>query len=643
VLLQVLESGRTIADIERAATAGDREALYLLAVAKLEGAGGVAVDQVGARSLLRQAVFKGFPRASLSYGSMLFFGEGGPKAVEEAVGWWTSAAEAGYAPASYQLGNYYAFSAPEAERSFAKALPHFERAAATGHSRAQVAVLDYDWYGRDRPKNPGSALAGYQQLAASGNLMAAVRLAEAYRHGTNVAKDAPRSLALYRRAADGGSADAAAALGLWLAEGADGVAADPATAARYLLRASRANDAQSSAMLAKLLINGTAPPIDGVDRVALAVSADERGYPEGLGALTANLREGKNGWEKDLPRAASYARPAYRRALARPLDSEGAWPLHTRGFAYTIQVALADGVPAESPTELADLDRQWGLAGRGMKRFTVPADFNGVSHPFQVYIWDAPEAPVPTDAQFDWVLQARGGRVGDDVRESFRKLFKIARDNNVSFQDLAVYALNAAQQDQASAAARAAPEQLRSAREKLTRSDALARENKLAEALELVNASIAEVPQATAFMARGMLHDRMGDKDAALADYDAAARDTPSLATAQNARCWMRATANRELEVAHTACDTALRLQPNNGAFLDSHGLVLFRLGRFQESRTEYDKAVRVEPRNAGFLYGRGMASLRLGRTAEGQADLAAAAAIDPAIAKTYADFGVGP
>ena len=293
-----------------------------------------------------------------------------------------------------------------------------------------------------------------------------------------------------------------------------------------------------------------------------------------------------------------------------------------------------------------------------MKRFTVPTDFNGVSHPFHIYIWDAPNAPVPTDAQFDWVEQARGGRVPEDVRESFRKLHKIAKDNNVSFQDLAVYALGAAQQERAagtaagttgatpargSAAERAAtPEKLRSAKEKMDRAEALSATDR-AGALAQLTASIAEVPQAAAYRARALLYESMGNVDAAIADYDAAALDDPQNAVMHNGRCWMRAVANRDLEAGHAACDRALILAPGSPEILDSHGLVLFRLGRFEEARGEYDKAVKSGVRNASFLYGRGMALMRLGRTTEGQADLAAAKAMDATVEKTYADFGIRP
>jgi YHS domain-containing protein len=95
------------------------------------------------------------------------------------------------------------------------------------------------------------------------------------------------------------------------------------------------------------------------------------------------------------------------------------------------------------------------------KRFTVPSDFNGVKYPFYVYVMEWPAdykfsdgRPIEgIDDQITWLKEARGGTVASDVAESFRKLQRIARQNNVSFPDLAVYALGEAQKESAKAEA----------------------------------------------------------------------------------------------------------------------------------------------------------------------------------------------
>nr|WP_228059026.1 DUF2610 domain-containing protein [Nostoc sp. LEGE 06077] len=81
-----------------------------------------------------------------------------------------------------------------------------------------------------------------------------------------------------------------------------------------------------------------------------------------------------------------------------------------------------------------------------LTRFTVPITCGTIKSPFEVYVWDWKLNEPPTTAQFDWVEKARGCEVPKDVVESFQKLYKIARENNVSFRELSIYALSNANQ-----------------------------------------------------------------------------------------------------------------------------------------------------------------------------------------------------
>ncbi|HEX5689475.1 MAG TPA: tetratricopeptide repeat protein, partial [Roseiflexaceae bacterium] len=148
---------------------------------------------------------------------------------------------------------------------------------------------------------------------------------------------------------------------------------------------------------------------------------------------------------------------------------------------------------------------------------------------------------------------------------------------------------------------------------------------------------------AIAFYNRALAHRDQGDFARAISDIDHAASLDPENASYQNSRCWYRAISNRELDIAITACDAALRLRPGDAAMHDSRGLVGLKQGRWQDAWNDYDAAVRAAPDNAGHHYGRGIAALRLGRTAEGDADIARATALDANIAQTYAGYGVTP
>src|ERR1043166_49914 len=144
-----------------------------------------------------------------------------------------------------------------------------------------------------------------------------------------------------------------------------------------------------------------------------------------------------------------------------------------------------------------------------------------------------------------------------------------------------------------------------------------------------------------ALNARGQAYSATGRYDLALADLDEAIREAPNFATAFNNRCWTRAIWNKDLEVALADCNEALRLAPTMAAFMDSRGLVRFRMGDYAGALAEYEAAHEANPQSASSLYMRGLAKLRLGRASEANVDLAAAAAIDPKVAETYARAGV--
>jgi hypothetical protein len=76
-----------------------------------------------------------------------------------------------------------------------------------------------------------------------------------------------------------------------------------------------------------------------------------------------------------------------------------------------------------------------------MKRFTIPCDFGGQKTPFHVYVGQ-PTPGHPLKYQAAWLRVERGGKIPDDVMESFQKLYNIAKENNVSFEELCVYALS---------------------------------------------------------------------------------------------------------------------------------------------------------------------------------------------------------
>lgn len=95
--------------------------------------------------------------------------------------------------------------------------------------------------------------------------------------------------------------------------------------------------------------------------------------------------------------------------------------------------------------------------GNMIKKFTVPCDFGGKSAPFDVYIGMPKEGHHPLMNQANWLSKERGGSIPQKVMDSFAKLLDLAKENNVSFEDLCVYALEAANKEKAEGGGEAAP------------------------------------------------------------------------------------------------------------------------------------------------------------------------------------------
>lgn len=79
-----------------------------------------------------------------------------------------------------------------------------------------------------------------------------------------------------------------------------------------------------------------------------------------------------------------------------------------------------------------------------MKKFTVPCNFGGVKSPFTIYIGEPKQDVHPIHNQAAWLSKERGGSVPQEVMDSLAKLKELADKNNVSFEELCVYALGAA-------------------------------------------------------------------------------------------------------------------------------------------------------------------------------------------------------
>lgn len=81
-----------------------------------------------------------------------------------------------------------------------------------------------------------------------------------------------------------------------------------------------------------------------------------------------------------------------------------------------------------------------------MKKFTVPCRFGDTTAPFDVYIGRPAPGLAPLRFQERWLAEMRGGELPAATLDSFARLLEIADRNEVSFEELCVYALEVANQ-----------------------------------------------------------------------------------------------------------------------------------------------------------------------------------------------------
>lgn len=148
---------------------------------------------------------------------------------------------------------------------------------------------------------------------------------------------------------------------------------------------------------------------------------------------------------------------------------------------------------------------------------------------------------------------------------------------------------------------------------------------------------------ASEFMDRGDARIWAGRYAEGVADLNHAVELKPGDAGFLNVRCWGRAMAGRDLDLALKDCNASLEIDPHNAAALDSRGFVYFRMRQYAKSVADLDAALKLSPRTAESLYVRGLAERGLGDRVRGDADVAAAKAVDSVVASTYALYGIAP
>lgn len=443
-LVRLALKDRTIQQIQSAADGGDAEANYLFGVAKWLGVGTGQNATLG-RKYLQKSAGLNFRRAVFAYGSMLWLGEGGSKDQAQAVKLWEASATQRFVPSMIRLARYYAYEAPDALKDPQRARSLWQKSAPEDpDALAYLADMVYDGAGQQADPKTGIRL--FEEAVKAGSGVANLRLANLYRWGFNVDKNPPKALSYYLVAAELGSVEGMVAAGKMFLNG-DEVPIDIKRGVGWLQKAALNYNREAQSLLVKAYIDNPGLNPGGWSLDEHAMAGAKEGFMDGMIRLVSGYRNGSTLTPKDLAKADQLAKEGLTAIDSQPSGSEAAWPL----FRYALVKARLDAannkvVGSLSAASQAELEVRWGK-NNALKRFTVPAKCRGKQAPFDIYLWDSTGPDNPATLQFEWLRAARECTVSDELSTAFQKLYKIARENNVSFTDLTAYALSSQKSD----------------------------------------------------------------------------------------------------------------------------------------------------------------------------------------------------
>ena len=172
------------------------------------------------------------------------------------------------------------------------------------------------------------------------------------------------------------------------------------------------------------------------------------------------------------------------------------------------------------------------------------------------------------------------------------------------------------------------------------KADELDRQGDTAQALKLYEQALAIEPDNfSVSVKRAVLLHRVGRTDEASKLFTSLRRRATDAAKLNNL-CWEKATAGIMLDSALADCNEALKLKPESAAILDSLGMALLRLGRYDDAIKAYDKAI-AGGTGAISLMGRAIAHAQKGEKALADVDRKAALSDDPDILARVQRFGL--
>jgi TPR repeat protein len=156
--------------------------------------------------------FETQPEAQITIAILYENGVGVLKDIEQAIDWYTKAAEEGVAQAQYLLGELYDNHSYINEKNQRESAKWTEKAAEKGHVQAQHKLSYVYNYGRGVHKDHKQAIKWCRKAAEQGYVSAQVELGHQYSYGVNLSKDLFKATEWYSKGAKQGSTEAKCAL-----------------------------------------------------------------------------------------------------------------------------------------------------------------------------------------------------------------------------------------------------------------------------------------------------------------------------------------------------------------------------------------------------------------------------------------------
>lgn len=442
-------SSGTPAQLRGLAAKGNGEALYLIGLAHSIGSHGFVRDRVLAEDALREAVARGEHKAINSLGYSYAMDADGPKNYAIGNAWFATGRKLGLGTATRNLaiahrdGNGMKRDLKTAEQLFVEAANQGNSCALRDAARLYV-VEEYGQIDRAKARS-------YYELGSKVNDHdAIVDLAQSYRFGLAADRSdaAPRkALDILSEAAEKGCAKCWGE-GASIAAGNELGGVNDEFAFAFYERGWKANDTPSTLEFARRLKSGKGATADPARAVAVyakaSASPDKYLAFQAAGSLGQLYAKGE-GIRRDPVAAARLLRQVLIHDKAGDPDRHKVYEPNYWGYGQELAKLIEGGdVSSERTDEANALRLRYGPAD-GMKRFTVPIDCSGQKIPFDFYVinWSRPNDETPVDVQAAWLREERGCKFPPDVLDTFRKLKKIARESQLCYTDLTVYALGA--------------------------------------------------------------------------------------------------------------------------------------------------------------------------------------------------------